>query len=70
MQVRYRHVFTVVVEGTDSFDDDTPMSKVNEYGDRDARAIVMLVKREGTDPKPVRSSRRTTTHVEFPTGDT
>lgn len=64
MRVIYRHVYTVVVEGHESFVDDVSMAKVQEYGDRDARLNTILVKHGGIDLKPVRSAVVTTTHFE------
>ncbi len=63
MEVRYRHTFTVVVEGVDNFDESASMAKVIEYGARDAAHVTLLVKRGGTEPKPVRSSVVTQTVI-------
>lgn len=63
MQVRYQHTFTVVVEGTDNFDEEASLAKTIEYGDRDARCLQLLVKRGGTTPKPVFAARKTKTII-------
>lgn len=69
MKVVYRHVFTVTVEGVGSFDKNTDLARIESGAEADARLLTLMVKRGGIDPKPVRSTRHTTTHVTFDKDD-
>lgn len=63
MQVKYRHTFTVVVEDTDGFSDTETLARIERGANASARTYQMMVKQGGTDPKPVRASVHTTTHI-------
>lgn len=69
MQVRYRHVFTVVVEDSGNFSDAETLARIQRGAESSARTFTMLVKQGGTDPKPVRSSVLTTSHVTIESGE-
>lgn len=63
MKVNYIHTFTVTVEGSDNFHDDTDLSKAISEGKQDAGYITLHVKRGGGPVVPVRSKVHTRTVV-------